>query len=304
VERGGCLIAVLSGGTGTPKLLWGMKEVFSKFFVVVNTAEDIWVSGNRISPDIDSVIYALSDIIDTEKWWGMRDDTFITHNMLKDLGFDERMMVGDRDRAVHIIRSEFLRGGDSLLTATKKLKSMFGIKQDVFPMCNEDVSTFVATDRGKMHFQEFWVVNRGEPEVMGIDFRGIDKARMPDEVEKSLKKSKIVLIGPSNPVTSIGPILAVKGYKEILRDKKVVAISPIIGRSPVSGPAGKFMASLGFEVSPRGVADIYGDILDVLVVDERDEDYEIDSVEVLKANTLMRDKDSAIKLSEFILDHV
>jgi LPPG:FO 2-phospho-L-lactate transferase len=297
-------IAILSGGTGTPKLLWGFKEVSDDFFVVVNTAEDVWVSGNKICPDIDSVIYALSDTIDTEKWWGAREDSFVTHERLKSLGFDEGMMIGDIDRATHILRSHLIRKGKDLLEATRILKSRFGVKQEIFPMCNEEVSTLIETESGTMHFQEFWVGRRGEPKVNNIIFKGIDEAKIPVEVKEFLEKCRAVIIGPSNPITSIGPIISVKGYKEILEEKKVIVVSPIIGKNPVSGPAGKFMRSLGYEVSPAGVAEVYRDFIDVLVIDERDSDYELDFVEVVKADTIMKKKEDAENLSEFLLELV
>ncbi|RLI82313.1 2-phospho-L-lactate transferase [Archaeoglobales archaeon] len=298
------MIATLSGGTGTPKLLWGLKEICDDFFVVVNTAEDVWVSGNKICPDIDSVIYALSETIDTEKWWGVRNDSFITYERLKFLGFDEGMMIGDVDRATHILRSNLLREGKNLLEATRILKSRFGIKQEIFPMCNEEVSTLIETESGTMHFQEFWVGRRGEPEVNNIIFKGIENAKIPSEVKEFLEECKAVIIGPSNPITSIGPIISVRGYKEILKKKKVIAVSPIIGKNPVSGPAGKFMRALGYEVSPVGVAKVYRDFIDVLVIDEKDSDYELDFVEVVKADTIMKKKEDAENLSRFLLELV
>lgn len=288
---------VLSGGTGTPKLLQGLKEV-ANFWVVVNTAEDVWVSGNKICPDIDSVIYALAEVIDDEKWWGIKGDTFITHERLKALGLDEGMMIGDLDRATHILRSEVLRAGKSLCDATKAVADAYGVKHEIFPMCEEEVSTIVVTDEGEMHFQEFWVVRKGEPEVKDVYFKGIEKAKIPEEVKKGLKKEDEVLIGPSNPVTSIMPILSVENFRKRLRDKKVLAISPIIGKAPVSGPAGKLMRAKGYEVSPRGVAEIYADFLDLLIVDKADEGVVEKSV---ATNTIMKSKEDAVKLAEFVV---
>ncbi|NHW23758.1 MAG: 2-phospho-L-lactate transferase [Archaeoglobales archaeon] len=289
---------VLSGGTGTPKLLMGLKEI-ADFSVVVNTAEDIWISGNKICPDIDSVIYALAGIIDEEKWWGIRGDTFRTSEMLKNLGFEELMKVGDLDRATHILRSELLRNGLSLVQATKAVARAYGVSHEVFPMCNEDVATTIVTPRGEMHFQEFWVKEKGLPEVLDIYFRGIERARIPEEVRKLLKDDDEILIGPSNPITSILPILSVEDFRNRIRGKKVIAVSPIIGDSPVSGPAGKFMKAKGYEVSPLGVLRVYGDLISALVVDERDSG--LVSEKIFATKTIMRDKDDAIRLSEYIL---
>lgn len=289
---------VLSGGTGTPKLLMGLKEV-ADFWVVVNTAEDVWISGNKICPDIDSVIYALAEIIDDEKWWGIKGDTFVTHEQLKKLGFDEFMMVGDKDRATHIFRSEMLRKGLSLCEITSILAKAYGVKNEIYPMCEEEVSTIIVTPEGEMHFQEFWVKRKGLPEVLDIYFKNIEKAKIPEVVKKKLKKEEEVLIGPSNPITSISPILSVEGFRNILKDKKVVAISPIIGNKPVSGPAAKFMKAKGFEVSPLGVFEVYKDFLDVLIIDESDSS--LASSNMIATNIIMKDKKDAIKLSEFVL---
>ncbi len=297
------MLTVLSGGTGTPKLLRGMKEIFDDFKVIVNTAEDVWISGNKICPDIDSVIYALSDVIDDEKWWGIKNDSFVTYEQLKRLGMEELMMIGDRDRATHIFRSNLLRDGKSLREATDILRKSFGIRQEIFPMCEEEVSTIVITDEGEMHFQEFWVGKRGQPDVLDIYFKNIENAKPSDGVIEAIERSEAVLIGPSNPITSIMPILLVKGIKRSVRKKKVIAISPIIGSKAVSGPAGKFLKAKGYEVSPKGVAEFYGEILDILIVDESDRGLNLD-IEVIPTNILIRSKEDAVKLSKFILELV
>ncbi len=289
---------VLSGGTGTPKLIMGLKEV-ADFWVVVNTGEDIWVSGNKICPDIDSVIYALAEIIDTEKWWGIAGDTFITHKKLKELGFDEGMQIGDLDRATHIIRSEILRKGGSLVEATKAVAKAYKVNKEVYPMCEEEVTTIVVTNEGEMHFQEFWVKRRGEPEVIDVYFRGSERARIPNEVLRKLKKENEVLIGPSNPITSIMPILSIGNFSKLLRDKKVIAVSPIVGNKAFSGPAGKLMKAKGYEVSPLGVLEVYKDFLDLLIVDRLDSHLESDKI--IATNTFMKNKEDAVKLSEFII---
>ena len=300
------MLAVLSGGTGTPKLLRGMKEV-ADFSVIVNTAEDVWVSGNKVCPDIDSVIYALAELIDETKWWGIRHDTFLTHFRLKELGFDEVLMIGDADRATHIMRSEMLRRGMSLTEATRKLAEAYGVENEILPMCEEEVETRVVTDEGDMHFQQFWVERRGEPEVIDVYFRGIEDTQPTQEVIKALEKAEGVVIGPSNPITSISPILSLKSIRDILKKKKVVAVSPIIGKSAVSGPAGKLMRAKGYEVSPRGVGEVYRDFLDILVVDSSDARgtgdvcMSCENFEVVATNIMMKSKEDAIRLSEFLL---
>jgi len=295
------MLCVLSGGTGTPKLLQGIKEIFD-YSVIVNTAEDVWISGNKICPDIDSVIYSLTGIIDDEKWWGIKGDTFSTHEMLKKIGFEEELMIGDSDRAIHIFRSELLRNGYTLTEAISELKNRLGIKEEILPMCDEDVSSIIVTDEGEMHFQEFWVKRKAEPEVIDVIFKGIENAKMTDKVVKALEECNAILIGPSNPVTSIMPIISVKGFRKYLRDKLVIAVSPISGNKPFSGPAGKLMGAKGFEVSSRGVAEIYSDFLDILIVDRADRELEghYNGIRIVSTDTFMKGKEDALRLSEFI----
>ncbi|MFA4936051.1 MAG: 2-phospho-L-lactate transferase, partial [Candidatus Methanoperedens sp.] len=222
---------VLSGGTGTPKLIRGLRRLMrdEEITVIVNTAEDISISGNLVSPDLDTVLYLFSGMLDVTKWWGVKGDTFHTYNALKKIGIDERLMIGDADRATHIFRSELMRKGASLTEATLQLSSMLGIKARILPMCDEKVDTMMNTPDGLMHFQDFWVGKRGEPEVLDVKLTGIGKAKPTKEVVEALESEENVIIGPSNPITSIGPILALKGMREILAKKKVIAVSPIIG---------------------------------------------------------------------------
>jgi len=306
------MLCVLSGGTGTPKLLQGLKDIF-ELSVIVNTAEDIWISGNKVCPDIDSVIYSLSNIIDTEKWWGVAGDTFKTYHRLKELGIDENLMIGDIDRATHIIRSEYLRRGYSLTEATKELCKRHNVSQKIFPMCDEDVSSIIKTPKGIMHFQEFWITHRGKVNVFDVEYQGVKQAKMTKEVKKAIKMCKAVLIGPSNPITSIFPILSIKGIKELLMDKKVIAISPIIGRKPFSGPADKLMKAKGYDISPEGVSDCYNEFLDILVVDKVDKhlegnktienkngDKKIKVISIVSTSILMKNREDAVNLSKFI----
>ena len=302
---------VLSGGTGTPKLLVGLKRVFKEeeLKIIVNTAEDLWLSGNLVCPDIDSVIYALAGVIDEERWWGIRDDSFSTYNALKRLNYKEPMMVGDRDRATHIIRSEMLRSGKSLTETTSFIAKSFGITAKILPMTDDPASikTKIYTTEGEVHFQEFWVSKKGEPEVLNIAFDGIAEAKPGEAVMDVLKSESedVVIIGPSNPITSIGPILGLRGIREKLRKKKVIAISPIIENTPLSGPAGKFMHAKGFEVSPYGVFKCYEDLLDVLIIDKRDEcPIESKKTRVFKTDIEMKSKERSMELAMFLKNFI
>lgn len=297
---------IFSGGTGTPKLLDGLKEILppEELTVVVNTAEDLWVSGNLISPDLDTVLYLFSDQIDRKKWWGIENDTFRTYERMQELGVEESMKLGDMDRATHIIRSNLIRSGASLTESTLKLASIFGIDAKILPMSDDPVSTYIETAEGIMHFQDFWIGKHGEPDVKEVDIRGVSEASISPEVLEALEKDENVLIGPSNPITSIGPIISLPGMKKILQKKKVVAVSPIIGNAPVSGPAGKLMPACGFEVSSMGVAEYYQDFLDVFVFDERDlaDEFAFERLgcRASRADTLMTSTEKSKELAEIV----
>ncbi len=298
---------IFSGGTGTPKLLDGLREILppEELTIVVNTAEDLWVSGNLICPDIDTVLYMLSDKIDRKKWWGIEDDSFVTYDRMLELGVTENMKIGDLDRATHIIRSNLLRSGASLTEATLKLASTFGIDAKILPMSDDPIATYVETPEGTMHFQDFWIGKDGEPDVTSVDIRGVSEASISPKVLEALQKEDKVLIGPSNPITSIGPIISLPGMKEILKKKIVVAVSPIIGNAPVSGPAGKLMQACELEVSSMGVAEYYQDFLDIFVFDERDQAdefaFERIGCRATRADTLMTSTQKSRELAEIVV---
>lgn len=290
---------VLSGGTGTPKLLLGLKELLSpsELTIVVNTAEDIWLSGNLVSPDVDTVLYTLSGIIDDTKWWGIKGDSFQTHESLQSLGRQEILALGDRDRAAHIFRSDILRTGASLSGATAGLAKALGVKQKVLPMTDDPVSTLIATPEGEMHFQEFWVAHRGIPEVLSLGFRGIADARPSPGFIDILRQEDSVLIGPSNPVTSIGPILSLKGVRDALSQKKVIAVSPLVGDKPVSGPAAKFMKAAGVSTNDEGVSALLGRV-DTFIVDRRSSF----TGRCKRLDTLMKNKLDSLRLAREVLE--
>ena len=290
---------VLSGGTGTPKLLMGLMELLrpEELSVVVNTAEDLWVSGNYISPDVDSVLYTLAGMIDAKRWWGIKGDKTLTHDFLIAMGIQEKLLVGDKDRAVHIFRSDLLRQGVKLSHATQALAESLGVRQRVVPMTDDIVSTIVSTPEAVMHFQEFWVGRRGKPEVRGLFFAGLDAALPCQAFLDLLEKEDTILIGPSNPITSIGPILALQGVRERLWDKKVIAVSPFIGNKPVSGPAARFMTALGVPASDEGVRSLLGKV-DLFIVDKKSS-YQ---GECLRMSTLMRTRKESVKVAKKLLE--
>lgn len=296
---------VLSGGTGTPKLLQGLRRLIpdEDITVIVNTAEDIVISGNLVSPDVDTVLYLFSGQLDDAKWWGVRNDTFHTNTALKKMSINEKLMIGDADRATHIMRSELMRKGTSLTRATAQLSTALRVRAKVLPMCDEKVDTMIRIPQGEMHFQDFWVGAHGEPDVIDVKLKGIEKANATKEVTEALGSDDRVLIGPSNPITSIGPILGVKGMRKLLSENNVIAVSPIIGDAPVSGPAGKLMRARGYPVSSKGVAECYGDILDMMVIDERDTADEKDfPVRAVRYDTMMTSIEKSEMLTRRVLE--
>ena len=294
------MITFLSGGTGTPKLLRGMQKVMDRHEIaaIVNTAEDIWISGNHISPDIDTVMYLFAGILNTDTWWGVRNDTFTTHDETTKLGIDEFIAVGDKDRAVHIARGEMMRNGMRLTNVTKILCERFGVRETVLPMTDTEVTTQVETDLGLIHFQEYWIRAKGKIDIRKV-VRSFDEPPVAtEEVLATLEASDAVVIGPSNPITSILPILSCEGIKPALKNKFVVAVSPFIGHAPVSGPAGALMEAAGYDPSASGTFNCYGGIPDVFVQDIRDDVAVSHSV---RFDTLMTDEDKSIAFARDIL---
>jgi LPPG:FO 2-phospho-L-lactate transferase len=294
------MITFLSGGTGTPKLLRGMQKVMDRheISVIVNTAEDIWISGNHISPDLDTVMYLFAGILNTDTWWGIRNDSFTTHDEIARLGIDEFIAIGDKDRAVQIARGEMIRNGMRLTNATKILCDRFGVRENVLPMTDTEVTTLVKTDLGLIHFQEYWVRAKGKIEIQQVVRSFNEPPVATEEVLAVIEASDVVVIGPSNPITSISPILACEGIKSALVDKLVIAISPFIGDTPVSGPAGALMQAAGFEPSSRGTLKCYEGITSIFVQDIRDTTEVSNSV---RFDTLMIDEDKSVALAQEIL---
>jgi LPPG:FO 2-phospho-L-lactate transferase len=294
------MITFLSGGTGTPKLLRGMQKVMDRheIAVIVNTAEDIWISGNHISPDVDTVMYLFAGILNTDTWWGVRNDTYITHEETTRLGIDEFLTVGDRDRAVHIARGEMLRGGMRLTNVTSLLCERFGVRETVLPMADTEVTTQVQTDLGLIHFQEYWIRARGKIEIQKVVRSFNEPPVATQEALEAIEASDAIVIGPSNPITSILPILDCDGIRKAIKDKFVVAVSPFIGNAPVSGPAGALMEAAGYEPSAIGTFNCYGGLPDVFVQDIRDP---VEVSHSIRFDTLMVDEEKSVALARDIL---
>lgn len=297
------MISVLSGGTGTPKLLQGMVQVINPedITVIVNTVENDYFSGVYVAPDVDTVLYTLSGIINEDTWYGVKDDSFITHNRLKEIGCPETLRIGDRDRALKIQKT-ILMENHPLSHAMDIQRKELGIKSRVIPMSDQESHITLKTDIGELKFHEFLVEHQGKPEVIDITYHKVDPA--PGVIE-SIKNSDMVVIGPSNPITSVGPIISTPGVKKALKNNYVVAVSPIVGDTPVSGPAAKFMQAKGYEVSSLGVAGIYQDFLDKFIIDLTDKDLEkeIEKLisDVMITHTIMRNVKDKVNLARCIL---
>ncbi|MBP2172921.1 2-phospho-L-lactate transferase [Methanococcus voltae] len=323
-------ITILSGGTGTPKLIQGfdnIEELDKKnMSIIVNTGEDNWIGDIYLSPDVDTVLYTLSGLINEETWYGVKNDTFECHEQLKKYGFDEVLKIGDKDRALKTHKSNLIKKGAKLSNIIDEERKGLGICAKIYPMSNDKVETKILivdeesdnklidnkSDVGvkKQHllikFHDFWINRRGNSKVVDVFYENSNYAEAVEGAIEDIKNSDIIIIGPSNPITSINPILSIPKIRECLKNKVVYAVSPIIGNNPVSGPVGTLMQSKGYEVSSKSVYEIYKDILDVFIIDTSDSNDIIDNIgniEILKCNTIMKNIDDKKQLAKEILNH-
>jgi LPPG:FO 2-phospho-L-lactate transferase len=267
-------ITALAGGTGAAKLLRGLGRVIDlrDLTVIVNTGDDAEIWGLHVSPDLDTVCYTLGGVIDERKGWGLTDETFHALDQIARFGEPVWFNLGDRDLATHLHRTRLLREGRTLTQITRSIAQALGVTPTVLPMSDQPVRTRILGPDGWLAFQEYFVREKAQVEVRGVNYAGAPVARPAPGVLDALRTADAILVCPSNPITSIGPILAVPGLVEALRatDASVAAVSPIVGGDAVSGPAGRLMAAAGLPVSAVGVARAYRGWLDVLVFDEQD----------------------------------
>jgi LPPG:FO 2-phospho-L-lactate transferase len=272
------MIVVLTGGTGGAKFIQGLKEVVpaSEITAIVNTGDDLRWWGLHVSPDLDSITYALAGVLSEERGWGVEGDTFYCLKAMQQSGAPTWFQLGDRDLATHIFRTQLLAEGKTLTAATAIIASSLGIAAQILPMTDARVETRVMTPVGELGFQEYFVRERYQVQVDAVRFDGAAGALPAPGVIEAINTAEIVFVAPSNPVTSIGPILAVPGIREALRKTPapIGAISPIVGGAAVSGPAAELMRVQGLPASIEGVAKAYLDFLDVLIIDQRDADDE------------------------------
>jgi LPPG:FO 2-phospho-L-lactate transferase len=306
------MITVLTGGTGGAKFVRGLAQIIppEQLTLIVNTGDDLTCWGLHISPDIDSIIYALAGMLSGERGWGYDADSFRCLERMRSLGADSWFQLGDLDLATHLRRTQLLTKGLSLSQVTAELCHAMNVKARVLPMSDDQLETRVITPSGDLSFQEYFVRESWKPAVLDVKYRGEDNAASAPGVLESIVQSELVFIAPSNPITSIGPILAVRGVRDALRctTAQVIAITPIVGGEAVSGPAGTMMRMRGFSISAAGVAEAYRDFLDLLIADTQDESIRISiektDVAVTFTNTIMNNDADKTALARFALTSV
>ena len=266
------MITILAGGSGSVKLVRGLASHRSDINVITNVGDNYWLYGMYICPDIDTITYGLADLLDHDKGWGIKKDTFGFLRQMEIFGEETWFRIGDRDTATHLTRTNMLKNGKSLSDITKWLSEKFSIEIKIIPVTDHSIETRIITPKGGMHLQEFWVKHRGMDSVDGIEYNGADKARPNPDAMNAIHDSNLIVIAPGNPLTSIGPMLAIKGIRKELSKKKnkVVSVSPIIGNSAISGPTGKYMEAAGIEVSALGIAKMYADVSSNIIIDTKD----------------------------------
>jgi LPPG:FO 2-phospho-L-lactate transferase len=305
------MIAALAGGVGAARFLEGLLAVVEpaeeEVVVIVNTGDDAVFHGLHVSPDLDIVLYTLAGLVDPRQGWGLRDDTYHGLEMLRRYGRETWFLLGDRDLATHIARTDLLRQGQTLSEVTERLRRALGLPVRLLPMTDDPVGTLVRTLDGLLPFQEYFVHRRAEPEVLEIVYGGMAEAKPAPGVLAALAEARAVLLCPSNPLVSLGTILTVPGVRPALRESRArrLAISPIVAGGTIKGPADRMMRGLGWEVSAFGVAQAYADLLDVMVIDQADralaERIRGLGLEVVVTDTIMRDAEAKAALARTCL---
>lgn len=306
-----CPVVALAGGVGGAKLAVGLAAALppGALTVIVNTADDLTLHGLHISPDLDTVMYNLAGLSDSGQGWGIKDDTTGALDLLGRYGGPTWFRLGDIDMATHIRRTQRLSEGARLTEVTAELCSALDIQARVLPMTDSPVATRVMTPGGELEFQDYFVARGTRPHVTGVRFQGADSAEATPEVFDALREAKTIVYCPSNPIVSLGPILAIKGIREGLRKKPHrprVGVSPIIGGAALRGPAAEMLKSLGHDVSALGAAKILREYLDAFVIDEEDAhllaSFEHSGIRARAAQSVMSDLSSKKHLAQEVLD--
>ena len=311
------MLAALAGGVGAARFLRGLVQVVppDDITVIVNTGDDDWFHGLLVCPDLDTVTYTLAGVENPDTGWGLAGETFVAIDALERYALPTWFRLGDRDLATHLYRSDRLRAGASLSTIAAEIAAAWDVRSRLLPMSDDPVSTRIDVRAGggsvsELHMQEWFVRERAEPPVVAVRFDGVERSAAAPGVLEALEQADTIVVCPSNPVISIGPILAVPGVRDALRRRRdrVVGVSPIIAGAPVKGPADRLMGPLGMEVSCVGVARAYRDFCSALVIDGGDSarasEVEALGVHAVVTDTLMRDARVAAALARNTLDAV
>jgi LPPG:FO 2-phospho-L-lactate transferase len=268
------MIAALTGGTGGAKLIEGLASVLdpAELTIICNTGDDAIFHGLYVAPDIDTIMYALAGLIDAERGWGIGGESFVVLQQLEKLGEQTWFNLGDKDLATHIVRTKLLGQGRKLAQIVDRIRRALGVTSKILPMSDDRIETRVTTRQGEMSFQEFFVKERWTPEVLAVDFAGVAQSRPAPGVLEAIRDAEGIIVCPSNPITSLGPILAVPGLRAALKETaaRIIGVSPMIGATAISGPAHKLMLASGREPSASGVAKGYDDFLDAFLIAEED----------------------------------
>ncbi len=302
------MITLLSGGTGGAKLARGMLDVVGpdQLAVVANTGDDIAAFGLHVSPDPDLITYWLADVIDERRGWGVQGETQHTFEQLVSLGAPDWFTIGDKDLATCMLRTQLLHEGRRLTEITRLIAQAFGLEAYVLPMCDEPVQTQVRTEGEWHHFQEYLILQHGEPELEDVNFRGVESARVTEEVKRAIEIADALVIGPSNPIASIGPVLAVPGMREALEraDAPIVAVSPLVDGRSIKGPTERFMGWAGLELSDSGIATHYAGLIQGMVTDRSSSSGTptLSEVVVRQTNTIMATPGERARVAQETLD--
>lgn len=300
-------VVAFAGGTGSAKLLRGLAQVSRKLTIVANTGDNIWMHGLQICPDIDIAMYSLAGIASSKQGWGIEGDTFSVLDWLSSLGEPTWFRLGDRDLATSLVRTKLMRQGKTLTQVTKHLSMKLGLCQTILPATDSEMATHVLTNEGEMHLQEFWVKHKGRLRPLGVKYVGAGRAEPTKEVRKALEGADRIVLCPANPVTSIGPILAISGMRRLLAESQArkTALSPMIGKSAFSGPASDLMKASGMRPDSVGVAKFFAGLVDSLVIDRTDRSMtkaiSAEGVECLLSTTMMKGPDDEKRLAKELL---
>jgi LPPG:FO 2-phospho-L-lactate transferase len=301
---------VLAGGVGAAKFIEGLANVIDPGLlkIIINTADDIELYGLKICPDIDIITYTLANVVDKQKGWGIQDESFNCLSFLKNYYNFEWFNLGDKDLATHIFRTDLFKKGYNKTEITSIICEKLGVKAQLIPMSNDEVQTYIVTETGSMHFEEYYIKYQCEPKVVDIKFNGINEAKPETHVFEYISNAERVIICPSNPIVSIGTILGIQGIKQALKKvkRKVIAISPIIEGATIKGPADKFMKCLSLDVSCIGVAKYYQEFIDHFVIDRKDckskSEIEELGIHTYCFDTIMDSLEKKKELAQFIVD--